>query len=114
MKEYKRKIWQEENSCDHSVKKFKKNFNSSERWRGKRNAEKEWKEFNNVDVNNLRWNMEIEQGDKCWEDECLGFANRLADTLYNLGLGKFNLHICTCEKLDDLSDEEILKRAGYL
>lgn len=113
MKEYKRKRLAEYWSTDEKPKDIRKNLNSSERWRGKRNTEKELEEFNNTDVKNLRWNMEIEQSDICWEDECLGFANRLADTLYNLGLGSFNLHKCTCEKFSDLSDEEILKRSGY-
>lgn len=114
MKEYKRKRLAEENCLDASANKVRKQLSSSERWRGKHQAEKEWEEFYNVDIGNLRWDMEVAESEKCWEDECLGPANRLAGTLERLGLGRYNLHDCTCENFDELSDEEILKRNGYL
>ena len=34
--------------------------------------------------------------------------------LDKLGIGKFNLYKCDCPKIDDLTDTEILKDAGYL
>jgi len=111
MREHKRKRLAEEQSLDMRPNKIKKQLNSSERWRGKREINKQ--QDTRIDIATLRWNMEVVQGDKCWEEESLGPAARLSETLFRLGLGVHELYICTCENYDLLSDEEILKLNGY-
>ena len=112
MREHKRKRLAEEQSLDMRPIKIKKYLNSSERWRGKREIDEQYGEHQ-PDVDNLRWNMEMEQSNKCWEEESLGPAARLAETLFRLGLGVHELYTCTCEDFTTLSDDEILKRNGY-
>lgn len=111
MHEHKRKRLAEEWCTDIKPTHIKKQLNSSERWRAKRHIEKEVNDI--PDIQTLRWNMEIRQSDACREEEMLGPAARLSETLYNIGLGHHELYKCTCENFDLLSDEEILKRNGY-
>jgi len=91
MKEYKRKVWQEENSCDHSVKKFKKTFNSSERWRGKREIEEQLKEdsywpfydFEDTYNKEAKDHYESTPCAECLMDHVR--LDKLGQTLYRLG-----------------------------
>lgn len=118
-KRYKKKMYLENDYRDsESCNDIRKNLNSSERWRGKREAVsgvEEYEEMQNQDLlKNLRWNLEHELADQCYMKEKFGPEAKLSTVLQKLGIGKFNLHRCTCELPERLSDEEILKRNGYL
>lgn len=111
MTEHKRKRQAEYYATDRKPTHIKKQLNCSERWRAKREIEKELDDM--PDVETMRWNMEMHQADACRLKEQLGPAARLSETLFRLGLGSHDLSKCTCENFDLLSDQEILKRNGY-
>lgn len=114
MKEYKRKgkigySW--------DVKHHRRALNGSERQRGKREAVSGVAEYetaiNPKFIQEQRWNIEIEHADACYIKEKTGIHNYLSTMLNLLGVGNFNLYKCNCENPDRLSDEEILKIAGF-
>ena len=114
MKEYKKKRRTEEYRMDNAPIKTKKYFNSSERWRGKREIEKKQKEIANININEIRFDLEQELHSKCDINLVYVVEFNLLITLYHLGFGwDEDYYSCECENLDILSDEEILIRAGY-
>lgn len=114
-RQYKRKRLAEYWSRDERPTKIRKSLNSSERQRGKSEAVSQLNGYEDIldDIQRLRWNLEIDLSSKCLDAELYGPEADLSRMLRNLGVGDFNLHRCTCEKIDDLSDNEILRRSGF-
>ena len=91
MKEYKRKRLSEEQSIDAKPTKIKKQLNSSERWRGKRDINKQLDELNNEPYQDKidQWNQEIARHYnstpcvKCLMDHAV--LDKLGQTFYRLG-----------------------------
>lgn len=114
MKQYKRKrLIGYSDDGNHN----RKSLNSSERQSGKKAAVSGIEEYErSIDpdfISQQRWNIGIEHANACYIKEKTGIHNYMSTILYNLGVGKFNLYKCTCLKIDTLSDEEILKIAGF-
>jgi hypothetical protein len=118
MKQYKRKRHIEENTSDIKPKKFRNYFNKSERQRGKSIAVSGVDEYEQQHdpqlIRDLRWNMEMELANQCRADHDDCPSTGLALILRKIGVGRFRLYKCTCINPDKLTDEDILKRYGYL
>ena len=74
----------------------------------------EWLEGYSPDIiRNLRYNMKYAQGNECYDQQEYGPAARLGHVLEALGIGKFDLHKCTCIDVTTLTDQEVLEYWGY-
>ena len=119
MKQYKRKRKIIANSRDsEGCNDLRKSLNSSERQQGKRESEDGKKEYSTIHdkaaIMHMRWDYEEDLTSKCTNEERFGPAAKLGGMLKKLDIGDFNLYKCTCENVDRLSDEEILKYFGHL
>ena len=114
MQEHKKKRRMAEYYTDNAPIKTKKYFNSSERWSEKREIAKQVLDSVDFNIHEIRCSLEFDLSNLCQAKESESFECRLAQTLYSLGFGRHDLYKCKCEDLDELSDHEILIRAGYI
>jgi len=117
-KRYKYKLYKECDSTDKVRRQdIRKSLNSSERQYGKSVAASGLDEYESLIggniITHLRWNMEIELSEECYRKEITDPVREIQQILNKLNVGCFDLHKCTCHLPENLSDKEILKRAGY-
>lgn len=108
---YKRKRLIEENSSDKKTTYIRKNLNSSERIKAKKQIKKTISDRYGV-VDELRWHLEIEQSTECHQNEIFGPHTYIQNILALLDVGDFDLYKCKCIDIFKLKDEEILRLCG--
>ena len=108
---YKRKRLKEGDSLDIKPTAIRKNLNSSERWRAKKQISKILDSRQDI-AESLRWELESKQSIECHQKQIFGPHLHIENMLALLGVGEFSLYKCECIDLYKLSDDEILKMFG--
>ena len=108
---YKYKRLKEEESLDKKPTEIRKNLNSSERIKAKIQIRKSINDRHSI-VDELRWELEMQQSVECHQNEVFGPHNYIETMLFLLDVGQFYLYKCTCTNYDKYPDEEILKMFG--
>lgn len=108
---YKRKRLKEQDSLDIKPTAIRKNLNSSERWKARKQISKTLDNRQNI-VDTLRWEIETKQSIECHQNEIFGPHTYMQTMLALLGVGDFDLYKCKCIDVYKLSDEEVLKMFG--
>jgi hypothetical protein len=109
--DYKRKRLIEENSSDKKPTAIRKQLNSSERIKAKKQIKKTISDRYGV-VDELRCDLEIKQSVECHQNEIFGPHTYIQNMLALLDVGDFDLYKCNCIDFFKLKDEEILKLCG--
>jgi hypothetical protein len=108
---YKRKRLIEEDSSDKKPTAIRKQLNSSERIKTRSQIKKnlddrlEW-------VQELRWELELEQSSECHHNEIFGPHTYMQTMLALLDVGDFDLYRCRCVDVFKIPDEQVLKMFG--
>jgi hypothetical protein len=108
---YKYKRLKEEDSLDKRPVHIRKNLNSSERIKVKKQIKKTLNDRHNI-VEELRWELEMRQSVECHKNELHGPHLYMQNMLALLDVGDFDLYKCKCLDVFKISDEEILKMFG--
>ena len=109
--DYKRKRLIEENCLDKKPIHIRKNLNSSERIKVKKQIKKTLNDRHDI-VHELRWELDMRQSSECHQNERFGPHIYIQSMLALLDVGDFDLYKCTCVDYDKVPDEEILKMFG--
>jgi hypothetical protein len=108
---YKRKRLIEENNLDKKPTHIRKNLNSSERIKVKKQIKKTLNDRHNI-AEELRWELEARQSIECHQNELHGPHLYIATMLALLDVGDFDLYKCKCLDVFKIPDEQILKMFG--
>ena len=108
---YKYKRLKIEDSIDKKPTKIRKNLNSSERIKSRKQIKKTLNDRHDI-VQELRWELEMWQSSECRHNELFGPHCGLESMLSLLEVGEFYLYKCNCIDYDKVSDEEILRMFG--
>ena len=108
---YKRKRLKEQDSLDIKPTAIRKNLNSSERWKAKKQISKTLDSRQDI-AESLRWELEVKQSIECHQNEISGPHTYIQTILALLDVGDFDLYKCQCIDVDKLSDDQILRMFG--
>lgn len=108
---YKYKRLKEQQSLDKKPTEIRKNLNSSERIKVRKQIKKTLNDRHGI-VEELRWELDMRQSSECHQNELFGPHTYIENMLSLLDVGNFYLYKCECINYDKVPDEQILKMFG--